>query len=132
MTRGLDTNVIVRYLTQDDPVQARKANATIEGTLAKGGSCYVSVVVLCEIVWVLRGAYGFARNAVLLALDRILETAGFRVEDRDFVRDALEEFRRGRGDFADYVVGVRNRAAGCSTTVTFDRSLKGSELFSVL
>lgn len=132
MTRGLDTNVLVRYLTQDDPVQARKANAIIEGTLAKGGSCYVSVVVLCEIVWVLRGAYGFARNAVLLALDRILETAGFLVEDRDFVQDALEGFRRGRGDFADYVVGVRNRAAGCSTTVTFDRSLKGSELFSIL
>ena len=132
MTRGLDTNVIVRYLTQDDPVQSRKANSIIEGTLAKGGSCYVSVVVLCEIVWVLRGAYGFARKAVLLALDRILETAGFLVEDRDFVQDALEGFRRGRGDFADYVVGVRNRAAGCRTTVTFDRSLEGSELFSIL
>jgi len=132
VTRGIDTNVLVRYLTQDDPAQARRANALIEGTLAKGGSCYLSVVVLCEVAWVLRGAYGFGKNAVLLALDRIFETAGFLVEDRDRVRGALEEFRRGRGDFADYVMGVRNRAAGCSTTVTFDRSLKGSELFSVL
>lgn len=132
MTRGIDTNVLVRYLTQDDPAQARRANALIEGTLAKGGSCYLSVVVLCEVAWVLRGAYGFGKNAVLLALDRIFETAGFLVEDRDRVRGALEEFRRGRGDFADYVMGVRNRAAGCSTTMTFDRSLKGSELFSVL
>lgn len=132
MTRGLDTNVLVRYLTQDDPIQARRANAIIDGTLAKGGRCYVSVVVLCEIVWVLRGAYGFARKAVLLTLDRVLETSGFLVEDRDSVRDALEEFRGGRGDFADYLMGVRNRKAGCSTTVTFDRSLEGSELFSVL
>ncbi len=132
MIRGIDTNVLVRYLTQGDPAQARKANAIIEGTLAKGGSCYVSVVVLCEIARVLRGAYGFRKTAVLLALDRILETAGFLIEDRDLVRDALEEFRRGRGDFADYVMGVRNRAAGCSTTVTFDRSLRRSALFSVL
>lgn len=132
MTRGIDTNVLVRYLTQDDPVQARRANAIIEGTLAKRGSCYLSIVVLCEIAWVLRGAYRFGKNAVLLALDRILETAGFLVEDRDLVREALEEFRRGRGDFADYVMGVRNRAAGCSTTVTFDRSLGGSKLFSLL
>jgi predicted nucleic-acid-binding protein len=130
--RGVDTNVIVRYLTQDDLAQARKANGMIEGTLAKGGSCYVSVVVLCEIAWVLRGAYGFGKSAVQLALDRILDTSGFLVEDRDLVRDALEEFRRGRGDFADYVMGVRNRSAGCATTVTFDRTLKGSELFSVL
>lgn len=99
---------------------------------SRRGSCYVSVVVLCEIDWVLRGAYGFRKTAVLLALDRILETAGFLIEDRDLVRDALEEFRRGPGDFADYVMGVRNRAAGCSTTVTFDRSLRRSALFSVL
>jgi predicted nucleic-acid-binding protein len=132
LIRGLDTNVLVRYLTQDDPAQAPKANAVIEGTLAKGGSCYLSAVVLCETAWVLRGAYGLDKKAVLFALDRILETAGFLIEDRNLVRDALEEFRHGRGDFADYMLGARNRAAGCSDTVTFDRSLLGSRLFSVL
>lgn len=132
MTRGLDTNVLVRYLTQDEPAQARKANAVIEKTLVKGGSCYLSVVVLCELAWVLRGAYRLEKRAVLLALDRILETAGFAIEDRDLVREALEEFRVGRGDVADYVLGARNRAAGCTDTVTFDRSLKGSGLFAVI
>jgi predicted nucleic-acid-binding protein len=130
--RGLDTNVLVRYLAQDDPVQARKANAVIEGTLAGGGNCYLSTVVLCEIAWVLRGAYGFDKKTIVRALDRILETAGFRIEDRDLVRQALEEFRRGRGDFADYLLGVRNRDAGCAETVTFDRSLEGSALFTVI
>ncbi|HEX9688015.1 MAG TPA: type II toxin-antitoxin system VapC family toxin [Thermoanaerobaculia bacterium] len=132
MIRGLDTNVLVRYLTQDEPGEARKANAVIEGTLAKGGSCYLSIVVLCEIVWVLRGAYRLGKKSILLALDRILETEGFRVEDQDLVREALEEFRLGRGDFADYAIGARNRAAGCEDTVTFDRSLKGSGLFAVI
>jgi len=132
LTRGLDTNVLVRYLAQDEPTQARKANAVIEGTLAKGGSCYLSVIVLCELVWVLRGAYRLDKRAVLIALDRILETAGFLVEDRDDVRSALEKFRNGRGDFADYVLGVRNERAGCADTVTFDRSLKGTGTFAVI
>jgi len=132
LIRGLDSNVVVRYLTQDDPAQARRAGAIIEGTLAKGGNCYLSVIVLCEIAWVLRGAYGLEKKPILLAFDQILETAGFLVEDRDLVREAVEQFRIGRGDFADYALGVRNQAAGCSDTVTFDRSLRGSTLFSVL
>jgi predicted nucleic-acid-binding protein len=132
LIRGLDTNVLVRYLTQDEPAQARRASAIIEGTLAKGGNCYLSVIVLCEIAWVLRGAYGLKKKSILLAVDQILETAGFLVEDRDLVREAVEQFRLGRGDLTDYLLGVRNRAAGCSDTVTFDRSLRGSKLFAML
>jgi predicted nucleic-acid-binding protein len=132
LTRGLDTNVLVRYLTQDEPAQARRASAIIEGTLAKGGNCYLSVIVLCEIAWVLRGAYGLKKKSILLAVDQILETAGFLVEGRDLVREAVEQFRLGRGDFTDYLLGARNRAAGCSDTVTFDRSLRGSKLFAML
>lgn len=132
MTRGIDTNVLVRYLTQDEPAQARRASAIIEGTLAKGGNYYLSVIVLCEIAWVLRGAYGLKKKSILLAVDQILETAGFLVEGRDLVREAVEQFRLGRGDFTDYLLGARNRAAGCSDTVTFDRSLRGSKLFAML
>jgi predicted nucleic-acid-binding protein len=132
LIRGLDTNVLVRYLTQDEPAQARRASAIIEGRLAKGGNCYLSVIVLCEIVRVLRGAYRLEKKPILLAVERILETAGFLVEDRDFVREAVEQFRVGRGDFTDYLLGARNRAAGCSDTVTFDRSLRGSKLFAIL
>ena len=132
MIRGLDTNIVIRFLAQDDPAQARKANAVIEGTLASGGSCYLSAIVLCEIAWVLRGAYRFDKKTVWLALDRVLETAGFLIEDRDLARHALEEFRTGRGDFSDYLLGVRNHEAGCENTATFDRSLKGSASFDVL
>jgi predicted nucleic-acid-binding protein len=132
LIRGLDTNVLVRYLTQDEPAQARRASAIIEGTLAKGGNCYLSVIVLCEIAWVLRGAYGLKKKSILLAVDQILETAGFLVEDRDLVREAVEQFRLGRGNFRDYLLGARNRAAGCSDTVTFDRSLRGSNFFAML
>ncbi len=129
---GLDTNVLVRYLTQDDPAQARRANAVVAEAVAKGEHWFLSGVVLCELVWVLRGAYGLEKHAVVAVLDRMLSTAQFEVEEKDLVRRALEDYRAGRGDFADYMIGQRNREAGCAETVTFDRRLKGSRLFRVL
>jgi len=129
---GLDTNVLVRYLTQDDPTQARKANSLIDGAAGKGEPLHLDVVVLCELVWVLRGAYRLGKQTVGDALERILDAAQFSVEDRDLVREALEAYRVGQGDFADYVVGLRNRQAGCSATAAFDRALKRSPLFAIL
>jgi predicted nucleic-acid-binding protein len=129
---GLDTNVLVRYLTQDDPAQARKASSLIDGAVGKGEPLHLDVVVLCELVWVLRGAYRFGRQTVGDALEKILDAAQFSVEDRDLLREALEAYRSGQGDFADYVLGLRNRRAGCSSTATFDRTLKGNASFALL
>jgi len=129
---GLDTNVLVRYLAQDDPAQARKANSLIDGAVGKGEPVHLDVVVLCELVWVLRGAYRFGKQTVGDALERILDAAQFSVEDRDLVREALEAYRAGQGDFADYVLGLRNRQAGCSATATFDRALNRNPLFAIL
>ncbi len=129
---GLDTNVLVRYLTQDDPAQARRANAVVAEAVAKGEHCFLSGVVLCELVWVLRGAYGLEKHAVVTVLDRMLSTVQFEIEEKDLVRRALDDYRTGRGDFADYMIGQLNRDAGCAETVTFDRRLKGGRLFRVL
>ena len=129
---GLDTNVLVRYLTQDDLAQARKANSLIDGAVGRGERLHLDVVVLCEVVWVLRGAYELGKATVTEAVAKILDAAQFSVEDRDLLREALEAYRGGQGDFADYVLGLRNRKAGCSATVTFDRALKRNELFTVL
>ncbi len=116
---GLDTNVLVRYLTQDDLAQARKANSLIDAAVGKGETLHLDVVVLCELVWVLRGAYGFGKQTVTDAVGKILDAAQFSVEDRDLLREALDAYRAGQGDFADHVLGLRNGKAGCSSTVTF-------------
>lgn len=129
---GLDTNVLVRYLTQDDPAQARRANALIDGAARKGERLQLDVVVLCETVWVLRGAYEFDKLTVADAVERVLDAAQFSIEERDLLREALAAFRSGQADFADYVLGLRNRRAGCEATVTFDRALRRSGLFRVL
>ena len=129
---GLDTNVLVRYLTQDDPLQARRANAVVASALEKGERCRLEGVVLCELVWVLRGAYGYDKATVVDTLERVLATAQFEIGDKDLARRALEDHRVGSGDFADYLIGHANREAGCASTVTFDRRLKSSAVFRVL
>jgi len=130
--RGLDTNVLVRYFTQDDPVQARKATAMIHEIVDKGGRCLVNLIVLCELTWVLRGAYEFDKADLAMLLEKMLATSQFVLEEKDLVRDALEDYRWGPGDFADYVLSRVNRVAGCDRTATFDQRLKKSELFMVL
>jgi predicted nucleic-acid-binding protein len=129
---GLDTNVLVRYLTQDDRRQSRRANALVAGAVAGGERLFVSVVVLCELVWVLRGAYSLGRPTIAAALEGMLATAQLEIDEKDLVREALEDYRTAGGDFADYVIGHRGREAGCKATATFDRRLKGSRLYRLL
>jgi len=129
---GLDTNVLVRYLVQDDPAQARRANALITGALDRNERCAIGTVVLCELVWVLRDAYGYDRATIAGTLEQLLDAIEFVVDASDIARQALAEYRTGPGDFADYVIGLRNRAVGCDATATFDRALRRNTLFQVV
>jgi predicted nucleic-acid-binding protein len=119
---GLDTNILVRYLTQDDPIQAAEATRMIEEAVANEESLFINDIVLCELVWVLEAAYGFPKQEVLDALDSVFRTRQFEFEDKDTVWRALEDFRRSSADFSDCLVGRKNKARTCSTTRTFDRA----------
>jgi len=130
--KGLDTNVLVRYLTQDDAKQAAIATREIEAATEDGETLCIQPVVLCELVWVLDSAYGRPKSDILLALDHILRTAQFECADKDTVWQALADYRRGRGDFADYYLGRANAATGAVATLTFDKALKGCPQFRVL
>jgi predicted nucleic-acid-binding protein len=127
---GLDTNVLIRYLTQDDAAQATKASHIIEQ--AHAGDLFVSTVVLCEIVWVLDTSYGYAREQIAQAIERILMTAQFSFQEKGLLWLALADYQHGKGDFADHVIGRTARAAGAEHTLGFDRALRGSDLFRVL
>ena len=130
--KGLDTNGLVRYLTQDDPRQSKRANAAIENALAVEDRLHVDTIVLCELVWVLRAAYQRGRATVAAALLQLIDAAQLSRDDRDWVREAAERYRAGPDDFADYAIGLRNHAAGCETTLIFYRAHKRNELFSLL
>ena len=129
---GLDTNVLVRYLAQDDPQQFDRAERFIRSAKDSGQTLFLNHLVLCELVWVLGGAYRHSRSEIVEVLDRLLLTSDFEIEDRDAVYGALAEFRRSQGDFSDYLIGVKNRNSGCETTATFDRALKDTPVFTLL
>ena len=130
--KGLDTNVLVRYLTQDDRAQSLKANAIVDQALAGDERLHLDMVVLCELVWVLRSAYGYDRATVADTLAKLIEAGQLSVDDRDRLREAIRRYAEGAGDFADHVLALRNRSAGCETTLTFDRAHRKSDLFTVL
>jgi predicted nucleic-acid-binding protein len=129
---GLDTNVVVRHLVQDDPKQSARASRLIESTEREGGSLFLSQIVLCEVVWVLESAYREPRRRVAEALEKMLLAPVFVVEERDDVRAALATYRQGSADFADYLVGRAGARHGCSRTLTFDRGLAGVPDFDLL
>ena len=128
---GLDTNVLVRYLTQDDPAQAKKAIRTIEAGASEDSAFFITSVVMCELVWVLESAYGYGQEQLVPVLEQILRTRQFRFEDKDLHSQALNDYRTG-GDFSDHLIGRIGTRAGCLHTLTFDRSLKRCAHFQVL
>jgi predicted nucleic-acid-binding protein len=129
---GLDTNVLVRYLAADDPAQTRTAVRIIEDARRKEEPLFLTVVVLCETVWVLDRSYNRPKEHIISILENILAADLFVVERDDLVRRSLEEYREGKGDFSDYLIGNIARDAGCSEIVTFDRMLSGARGFKVL
>lgn len=112
---GIDTNLVIRYLTGDDPEQSPRARAVIDGQ-----DVFVGVTVVLEVEWVLRSAYGFDRAAVARALRAFGGLPTVRVEDGALVADALDLAERGM-DFADALHVVRS--AHCESFITFDRKL---------
>ena len=120
---GLDTNVLVRYLTQDDAKQFQEASALLLGLEQHQQSAYLSTITLCETVWVLARAYKIDRAQIVEMFEKLLGTSFFVIEDKDAVREAVDLYRAGKGDFADYLVGVCARNAGSVTVATFDETL---------
>jgi predicted nucleic-acid-binding protein len=129
---GLDTNILVRYLTQDDPEQSSLANAEIEKALSVGEMFFIAAIVMCELVWVLETAYGYNRQEIMPVLESILRTKQFQFENKDLLWKSLADYRTKKGDFADHLIGHSSHKAGCSETLTFDIGLKNNPLFRVL
>ena len=120
---ALDTNVLVRFLVEDDADQAARAAALLGRAEREGEPLLVSEVVACELVWVLESAYGFDRGEIAGALRDLLSVRALRFLELDALQRALSSYAAGRGDFADYLVREVARDAGCQAVVTFDRTI---------
>ena len=130
--KALDTNVLVRYLVQDEPDQSLRAARFIEHATSGGERLLIDVIVLCELAWVLESAYRYPKANLAEALEAILLTAQFEVEAKDNAWQALADYRHSRADFADCLIGRLNQSHGCDVTATFDTSLKGLPAFELV
>nr|WP_294508307.1 type II toxin-antitoxin system VapC family toxin [uncultured Rhodopila sp.] len=117
---GIDTNVLVRYLAQDDPDQSAAAEL-FEHRLSAAHPGFISVVAIAETVWVLERSYRLDRKDIAAAIERVLQADALVVENEQEVFTSMIALKEGRGSFADALIGALGAAAGCSCTVTFDR-----------
>ena len=131
---GLDTNVLVRFLVQDDPQQGALATRLMDELTAQMPG-FVGREVLVELVWVLERAYGYGRAEVASALEGLLVAPEIRLEEHDDVGAALHRYRAGGAGFADLLIAAAARRAGASRVVTFDRRaarIEGVELLEAI
>ena len=118
---GLDTNVLIRYLTQDDPVQSAKATEVIERRLTAKNPGFVSVVVMVETVWVLDRAYSLTAKEISTVVEHLLQVEVLALENEQEVFTAMVALKQGRGSFSDALIAELGVRAGCARTLTFDR-----------
>jgi predicted nucleic-acid-binding protein len=118
---GLDTNVLLRYLVQDDPVQSPKATEVIERRLSRENPGFISVVCILEIVWVLGSLYQRSRTQIADHIEMMLSADTFAVQNEQEVYQAVVALRNGYGTFQDALIGALGLWRGCSATLTFDQ-----------
>jgi len=127
---ALDTNVLIRFLVEDDVAKSRRATALIEGAVAREEQLFVSDIVMCETVWVLSSAYRFSRTEIVDALSQLLRARSVVFNSADSIARALDAYRKEKGDFADYLIREHARSAGADTVATFDGALLEESGFS--
>ena len=117
---GLDTNVVVRYLTHDDPVQTTAAVRVMD-SLSSESPGFISLVVIAELIWVLESSYRFTKKEIEQTVETLLRSEELVLERAETVSQALRLFHASRADFADCLIERCGHAAGCKDTITFDR-----------
>jgi len=124
---GIDTNILVRYYAQDDPVQSRMATELLEeGLQVEAG--YISLVVIAELVWVLTSVYKLDKMRLIDVLGNLLAAEELHIEQTEVFVSALRRFEKSAGQFTDLLIASAARHDGCSKTYTFDEGKAGMTL----
>lgn len=129
--KAVDTNVLVRFLIADDPLQAAKVRALFERAENSRDPLFVSVPVILETLWVLTAVYEVPRLAVLDALQQLLELSCLRFEAEPTIRALIGAARESSTDLADLLIGLTARDNGCSVTLTLDRKAARDDRFEL-
>jgi predicted nucleic-acid-binding protein len=133
MARGLDTNVLVRFLLQDDPRQTEFATKAIQRAVDDEEPLVVSLLTVLETEWVLRSCGHFDKATIIVTFRQLLEAGDLLVENEEVVEAALHYFENSNVEFADCLMVARYQRMGCNAMLTFDikaAKLPGAELLT--
>lgn len=119
---ALDTNILVRLVTNDDPKAAQRIQIALDAELALGRECMVGHIVSCELVWVLQRLYGYSLKQCQLTISGLLGFAGLRFEALPVVLAAYKAWEKQGGDWADHLIGSQMLALGCDAVLTLDKA----------
>jgi len=117
---GIDTNILVRYLAQDDEAQSPVASRIIDGFTPEAPG-FISQVVIVETVWVLGRSYKMAREAIADTVEALLRARDLVIEGAEVGYLALATYRQTKADFSDAIIAHGGKLAGCMETLTFDK-----------
>lgn len=119
---GIDTNILVRYLTNDDLEQSNQVTALFTEYSSHESSIFINNIVLCELVWVLEKGYKYTTSQIAGALKLILQTPEFAFDNHQLLTQSVIEYERvGTADLSDIIISLVNNNAGCNTTYSFDK-----------
>ena len=129
---GIDTNVLIRYLAQDDPIQSQLATKFIEKHCTAETPGFINHITLCEMCWVLKRLYKTRNEELHRIIEQLLRTAQLAVQHPQIVWMALEAFQRSDADFPDCLISQVNLENDCASTVTLDRQASRAVGFRIL
>lgn len=129
---AIDTNVLVRYLVQDDPAQAKQATQFIESSCTDDEPCFIGQIVLCELAWVLESNYGQNRENIAQVIEELLQVGQLEVQQPEVVWRALSDYKNSNADFPDHLLARVNQSAGCDFTATFDKKASKQPAFKLV
>ena len=129
---GIDTNILIRYLTQDDKEQSSLAETIIDKYATKPQSIFINNIVMCELIWVLARGYKYKKEQIVSVVRQILSTLEFSFEKQNILWEALEEYEQKNLDFSDALIARLNQTYSCEKTFTFDGFASQSPEFELL
>lgn len=130
--KALDTNVLIRYLVQDDAKQSLVATRYIEKNCTEDSPCFIGQITLCELAWVLESNYDQDRAAISHVIEQLLQIGPLQVMESSVVWQALNDYKNSNADFPDHLIARMNKFAGCEATITFDKKASKQPAFELL
>ena len=129
---GIDTNILVRYLTSDDKEQFKLAETIIENYATEPGSIFINNIVICELIWVLNRGYKYKKDQIVFVLKNVLRAVEFKFENCNILWEALDEYEKKDLDFSDSLIARINESNKCIKTFTFDQGASLNNHFELL